>query len=305
MNELKILHSQKKAMDFQFTAEHVKEDNDIFDEELKEEDESSFEQNEIGTIIDKLEAENAELCLEYQFDSDYIDAETDNDILEKEQSNEGQVGNELEEIPQFDIDCEFCSRRFLNAIAYNSHLAEHESKSEKDDPEIKPSGSKEPEPETERVEFYFKNPVIDQLEHHQDSEVANVNETSENDTFDRTFSCEKCPKRFKSSWRLKEHDRNHSGEKPYGCDSCPKRFVYSSSLNIHKRTHTGERPYKCQSCQKSFTHLQDYKDHINIHSVEKPYDCKTCLNSSTRNCDLPNHIEIHNGEKVLECNACH
>ena len=70
LNELKILQSQKKEMDFKFKADSFKEDDDIFDEELKVEDESTFEQNEIDTIIDQLEVQNGELCSEEQFHSD-------------------------------------------------------------------------------------------------------------------------------------------------------------------------------------------------------------------------------------------
>ena len=35
LNELKTLQSQNKEIDFHFTAENFKEDNDIFDVELK------------------------------------------------------------------------------------------------------------------------------------------------------------------------------------------------------------------------------------------------------------------------------
>ena len=63
LNEVKILQSQKKEIDFRFKAENFKDD-EIFDEVLKVEDESTYEQNEIDTIIDQLEVENAELCSE-------------------------------------------------------------------------------------------------------------------------------------------------------------------------------------------------------------------------------------------------
>mmetsp|Transcript_836 Transcript_836/g.1900 ORF Transcript_836/g.1900 Transcript_836/m.1900 type:complete len:159 (+) Transcript_836:492-968(+) len=53
----------------------------------------------------------------------------------------------------------------------------------------------------------------------------------------RSFTCEKCDKKFTSKQSLKEHFYIHTGEKPFTCFEigCNKRFRQASQLNVHRK----------------------------------------------------------------------
>ena len=128
------------------------------------------------------------------------------------------------------------------------------------------------------------------------------------------FQCERCPKQFTRSDRLKVHIRNHTGEKPLKCDHCPKQYASRDMLKIHIRQHTGERPYTCEICKSTFTDGSNYRKHYkNMHTktifkkqkTEK-FQCDQCPKQYARRGSLKVHIRNHTGERprLFKCDHC-
>lgn len=62
---------------------------------------------------------------------------------------------------------------------------------------------------------------------------------------ERTHSCKKCSKIWKSAARLKAHERVHSEKRPIECTECPKKFRKSSSLKLHNLVHNEDSSFEC------------------------------------------------------------
>ena len=116
--------------------------------------------------------------------------------------------------------------------------------------------------------------------------------------------CQFCPKEFKKTSNLREHERVHTGDRPFKCDVCEKSFTQSGSLRAHKRTHTGDRPFKCDVCEKSFSHSGSLRDHERIHTGDRPFKCDVCGKSFTQSSNLCVHTRIHTGERPHKCKTC-
>ena len=92
-----------------------------------------------------------------------------------------------------------------------------------------------------------------------------------------TFICEFCPRLFKSTEKLKQHQKGHEGLN-YSCNICKKCFKWDSSLNSHMQAaHDKSGPsFKCPECGKSLKDKNNYKKHLFTHTDAKPYYCNIC-----------------------------
>ena len=54
-----------------------------------------------------------------------------------------------------------------------------------------------------------------------------------NNTREKTFPWDQCPKSLHPAGDMKKHRRSHSGEKPFHCDQCTKSFSEDGSLKKH------------------------------------------------------------------------
>ncbi|XP_068606222.1 transcription factor E4F1 [Brachionichthys hirsutus] len=66
------------------------------------------------------------------------------------------------------------------------------------------------------------------------------------------YTCQLCPKTFKTTNILRTHMKTHSDHKNFSCDLCGISFCTKGSLIRHNRRHTDERPYRCSLCGLSF-----------------------------------------------------
>ena len=67
------------------------------------------------------------------------------------------------------------------------------------------------------------------------------------------FSCETCPKSFKTKLNLKLHLRTHDTPKNFKCDKCDKVVQTRTALWKHVKTKHDNLKYKCSYCSSTFT----------------------------------------------------
>ena len=78
--------------------------------------------------------------------------------------------------------------------------------------------------------------------------------------------CKTCKSVFESNWKLKRHETIHSGEKPFKCRFCPKKFRLSDGLKQHQKRHAKlileKRKYLgCNTCNKTFKDAKSLEKH--------------------------------------------
>ena len=212
-------------------------------------------------------------------------------IFAKDDFKSSVSENELQEFDEetsdFDKTCEFCTRRFLNIVAYRNHVTEHEMDSdvEKSENEMFDNGSEDLKD--------FENELSD----------FKVSESIER----IPFKCEVCDMTFRQASHLQSHHKNfHSEDKPFECDICKRRFSDSSAITRHKKIHTIDKTHKCQTCDKSFRHAGELKIHTRVHTGEKPFVCEICSREFRRHCDLTRHMKVHPDElpQSVKCQFC-
>merc|ERR1719318_1592736 len=97
---------------------------------------------------------------------------------------------------------------------------------------------------------------------------------------DRKFQCNSCPKAFKSSSHLKEHEITHTGNYPFNCETCKKGFKRENTLNTHKCLVKDEkiRPFKCEGCSKGYASKKTLMEHkcssAEGNSIKKEEHCE-------------------------------
>ena len=92
------------------------------------------------------------------------------------------------------------------------------------------------------------------------------------DSSERRFRCNSCPKSFKQSGHLKEHQITHSGVFPFNCETCNKGFRRESSLLFHRcyTTFTSvsspahnkpAKNFNCDVCERNYSSKQGLQLH--------------------------------------------
>lgn len=121
----------------------------------------------------------------------------------------------------------------------------------------------------------------------------------------KSWSCERCGKKYSSRNLLEEHNNTHIGVRPYVCGSCGKDFASKYTFKAHKKTHEArERNFSCSTCDKTFLSAQNLIQHEKTHSESKDYVCHSCGKGfgSLRNLEV--HSVVHSGYKPFICNVC-
>ncbi|XP_057575696.1 zinc finger and SCAN domain-containing protein 4-like [Hippopotamus amphibius kiboko] len=109
----------------------------------------------------------------------------------------------------------------------------------------------------------------------------------------KVYKCEKCPKIFRYSSRLKVHQKRHNNERTYICAECGKGFFQASDLRVHQRIHAKEKPFMCSRCEMAFSHKTNLQAHERIHTGEKPYVCSLCQRRFRQSSTYHRHLRLH------------
>jgi len=86
----------------------------------------------------------------------------------------------------------------------------------------------------------------------------------------RRFQCNVCPKSFKQSGHLKEHQMTHSGNFPFNCVECKRGFRRETSLISHRCTPNSQhvsvenkssKGFSCEHCGRTYASKQYFSMH--------------------------------------------
>ena len=100
---------------------------------------------------------------------------------------------------------------------------------------------------------------------------------------EKPYSCSYCDKKFTLIQYLQYHVKDVlekiKFENMFTCDTCPKIFKTKKGLSQHQKTHDKKsRTYCCfqEDCEKKFYNKTSYDNHMNIHNGIKPHKCSKC-----------------------------
>ncbi|XP_022823976.1 zinc finger protein OZF-like isoform X3 [Spodoptera litura] len=129
----------------------------------------------------------------------------------------------------------------------------------------------------------------------------------------KTMNCPQCPGQFLNKIRLdrhifKKHTHIDPDFKSYECDACPKKFKSSSNLMQHKKTHLTEKPFKCPNCSHAFSFRANLKKHLSKDrcktATSGPFTCTDCDKTFERESMLKSHLKKHDTERPFACEIC-
>ncbi|XP_076863477.1 PR domain zinc finger protein 2 isoform X2 [Brachyhypopomus gauderio] len=94
------------------------------------------------------------------------------------------------------------------------------------------------------------------------TETPDVTDTSEQDTFTKSFVCNVCKEPFNSIKELSSHIVDHAAERPFKCEFCVQLFGNAVALLEHRSSlHDVGRIHVCSVCSKEFAFLCNLQQH--------------------------------------------
>jgi len=130
---------------------------------------------------------------------------------------------------------------------------------------------------------------------------------------EQKFQCKICPKSFKSTHNLYNHEKTHN--KAHECDICKRMFPFKNCLNKHKKeNHENAKSFECEICNKKFNQKKHLKAHQKTHDKNRlrQFKCHRCKYASDKQTHYKDHQKFHDRQdekfaamkNPLKCNEC-
>jgi KRAB domain-containing zinc finger protein len=205
---------------------------------------------------------------------------------------------------QYSYPCSHCGKSFVTKIACAAHMAEsHNFVIENVEKFcfICMAEFDEIIPHMRQRHCNFACPLCGQRFTNEEKMNRHVATKHDPNGEERTFACDECDLKFKSSNHLRSHKAIHASndEKPFTCEICSKRFSFRFVLNSHiKQAHNKSERFACPFCDRKFKALNIMKHHAEReHGEDCVYLCTTCPEKfKTRN-ELRNHEKLTHGSR--------
>ncbi|XP_037037053.1 zinc finger protein 112-like isoform X2 [Bradysia coprophila] len=131
-------------------------------------------------------------------------------------------------------------------------------------------------------------------------------------TEEGNFACDKCSKRFRTTWSLTSHIRHvHESNTEYVCEVCARIFKSKTALKQHfTREHSSKPPpspppkVQCSVCGAWLKRKQLLSRHLKQHKDAKPVNCPVCNKLVHDKRLLDGHIRSVHAEKRHQCIMC-
>ncbi|KAH8312273.1 hypothetical protein KR044_010025 [Drosophila immigrans] len=228
-------------------------------------------------------------------------------------SSEGAEDGELEtSSKRRKLECNWCSKVYLNPASYQKHLRvgcrkiEQRTKVDKNtycelcDKTLSSAGALKLHREGmhENAKPFICDHCGKQLK-----TITALNEHLLVHTEERPFDCSICKAAFKNKARLKVHYQTHE-EPNYICNICGKKLQTRRTWNMHKLVHSEDRKFKCDVCGALFKRSKTLKRHLISHTGLRPYVCKYCKKTFACNANCRAHkLKKHPNEVQREENG--
>ncbi|XP_058055208.1 oocyte zinc finger protein XlCOF6-like [Anopheles bellator] len=111
-----------------------------------------------------------------------------------------------------------------------------------------------------------------------------------------TFTCENCPKTFKTRVSLDRHMEAHNGGEQQGsatvsCTLCNSVLKDEYNLKTHmKRIHAEQTPSTCKTCGKTFKSKHSLNTHISNVCTTRQFPCTVCGKQFKKRTKLKQHM---------------
>ncbi|XP_049883774.1 zinc finger protein ZFP2-like isoform X1 [Pectinophora gossypiella] len=121
------------------------------------------------------------------------------------------------------------------------------------------------------------------------------------------WKCNYCDMRFTSKPSLSCHENTqHTKKERFICDLCKKDFYNKSSLRRHLRWHSGtSKAFVCDICGLQVGDSANLRIHVmTVHEKIRRFRCNVCEKAYSTNKSLKVHVASHTGEYPLVCDKC-
>ncbi|XP_058120909.1 zinc finger protein 721-like [Anopheles ziemanni] len=113
-----------------------------------------------------------------------------------------------------------------------------------------------------------------------------------------TFTCENCPKTFKTRFSLERHMEGHNveqqGPATVSCTLCNSVLKDEYNLKTHmKRIHAEQTPATCKTCGKTFKSKHSLYTHISNVCTTRQFPCTVCGKQFKKRTKLKQHMTTH------------
>ena len=114
------------------------------------------------------------------------------------------------------------------------------------------------------------------------------------------FKCQRCQRKFFTSYALAKHMEGHHGMQSHKCIQCNLDFKTKKALYRH----TAEHVHECDECGRKYRSKEQLESHKKFHSKGKELICDICGRHFSKNSSLKRHLEEHAHNPKYQCPEC-